>query len=110
MNIATLESRIWKKTILFILSAFMVLSQSYATGIKDLAEYTSTSQSAPVLDKGMYVIVGAFQISENAFQYAQNTTIDGKVPKVGKYQKNGMYYVYALSTKDDLEADRKSVV
>ncbi len=67
---------------------------------------SSVNQSIPTLQDGMYVIVGAFQIPENALQYSQSIKVDGKTPRVGKYQKNSMYYVYSFYTANDLVAAR----
>jgi outer membrane protein OmpA-like peptidoglycan-associated protein len=85
---------------------FVPLIQNPAFCSESPADLSSVKQSIPTLPNGMYVIVGAFQIPENAIQYSQSIKVDGKTPKVGKYQQNGMYYVYAIYTKDDLEMAR----
>ncbi len=85
---------------------FVPLIQNPAFCSESPTDLNSVNQSIPTLPKGMYVIVGAFQIPENAIQYSQRIQVDGKSPKVGKHQQNGMYYVYALYTKDNLEMAR----
>jgi len=85
---------------------FVPMTQNPAFGRSNRSGLNSIKQSIPTLQNGMYVIVGAFQIPENAIQYSQSIKVDGKVPKVGKYQQNGMFYVYTLYTKDDLVAAR----
>ena len=49
----------------------------------------------------------SFQIPDNAIQYAKVFKINGKSPLVGKHQENGLFYVYAYATQDDLEYARE---
>ncbi len=65
-----------------------------------------TSQFIPSLEKGMYVIIGAFRIKENAINYANSIKIRGRKPSVGLYDERGLYYVYAYKTLDDLQYAR----
>ncbi len=71
------------------------------------ANKNETIQSIPYLQKGMYVIVGVFQILENAVHYAKSIQINGKSPSIGKTEKTRLFYVYAYQTKDDLEFARE---
>ncbi len=61
---------------------------------------------APVLERGMYVIVGVFKQQSNADRFAELAGTRGISPSVGLRRSNGMYYVYAYSTQDDLAAAR----
>lgn len=94
-----------------ILSIAMIISISYyaisKTNNNGLWETKNTSQSIPALQQGMYLIVGAFQIPENAIQYAKSIKVAGRSPRVGKYSVNGLFYVYAYATKDNLEYARQ---
>jgi outer membrane protein OmpA-like peptidoglycan-associated protein len=93
----------------FLLSfifCFSDFSSSTAFSLKNPFEISERTQSLPALKKGMYVIVGSFQIPENALKYARSITIRGENPNVGRNNENGLYYVYAYSTFDDLESAR----
>jgi outer membrane protein OmpA-like peptidoglycan-associated protein len=92
-------------TVTFVF-AFAIFSNTTAFNLRETFGINSKNQSVPYLEKGMYVIVGAFQIAENAVQYAKSIKVKGKMPEVGRYRENGMYYVYAYTTKDDLEFAR----
>lgn len=92
-------------TITFVL-AFAIFSNTTAFNLRETIGIKAKNQSVPNLEKGMYIIVGAFQIAENALQYAKSIKVKGKAPEVGRYRENGMYYVYAYTTKDDLEFAR----
>ena len=89
-----------------LIFAFSFFSSSTGFNLSDSFEMNERNQSLPYLEKGMYIIVGAFQIAENAMQYARSIKVKGKTPDVGRYRENGMYYVYAYTTKDDLEFAR----
>ena len=70
------------------------------------ADNQNTSQFIPSLEKGMYLIIGAFRIKDNAINYANSVKIEGKKPGIGVYDKTGLYYVYAYKTKEDLQYAR----
>ncbi len=70
------------------------------------SEGQGTTQFIPSLEKGMYLIIGAFRIKDNALNYANSVRIGGKKPGIGVNDKNGLYYVYAYYTKDDLQFAR----
>ncbi|MDZ7607736.1 MAG: hypothetical protein U5K79_19600 [Cyclobacteriaceae bacterium] len=60
---------------------FVPLSQNLAFGSGKASSLHSAKQSIPTLQDGMYVIVGAFQIPENAIQYSQSIKVEGKNAK-----------------------------
>jgi outer membrane protein OmpA-like peptidoglycan-associated protein len=64
-------------------------------------------QAIPNLKDGMYLIVGSFSTPENAISYSKLLKIKGKAPRIGRYEKNGHYYVYAYDTKEDLSYARQ---
>jgi outer membrane protein OmpA-like peptidoglycan-associated protein len=94
----------------FLLSTALLLSitlhPSAANNLPGIGESEEIQQSMPNLKKGMYIIVGAFQIPENCLRYARSVTVQGQTPKVGQYEGNGLYYVYAYYTLDNLEFAR----
>jgi len=92
-------------SILFLLS-IAVFSSTTAYNLREAFNLKS-QQNIPELKKGMYIIVGAFQIPENCVQYARSIKIKGESPKTGRYTGNGLYYVYAYYTPDDLEYARE---
>lgn len=102
----------WQGTFLISLLAFALLltlslfSYSPALNLNNAFKTNDKSQTIPYLQKGMYLIVGAFQIPENAVQYAKSIKVKGKAPRVGRYRENGMYYVYAYASKENLEYAR----
>ena len=108
MNIINRRTELGSITILSLLLvvSFLPLSENMVFGKSTSSASKSQKQSIPNLQNGMYVIVGAFQISENAIRYSKSIKVEGKIPNVGKYQQNGMYYVYSFYTKDDLVAAR----
>ncbi|MCG8307454.1 MAG: OmpA family protein [Cytophagales bacterium] len=105
--------RHWQGTIFFtmltiaLLLTFSFYSSSTAFNLSEAFAIKGKNQTIPYLEKGMYLIVGAFQIPENAVQYAKSLSIKGKVPRVARYRENGYYYVYAYATKDNLEYARE---
>ena len=106
--------RYWQDTILVSVLAVILLftfsfssSSSNASNVRENLKIKATNQTFPELKKGMYLIIGAFQIMENAIQYAKVTKIEGKSPLIGRYQDSKFYYVYAYSTQDDLEFARE---
>lgn len=101
----------WQVSPIAVLSLSLILCFSYfssstAFNLKNPFEISERAQSLPALKKGMYVILGSFQIPENAVQYAKSIAIKGKNPDVGRNNENGHYYVYAYYTMDDLEFAR----
>ena len=102
---STLLTSVLAVTLLFAIPLFS--STSIAFNSNEPVKSKETSQSIPDLKKGMYIVIGAFQIMDNAIQYARVVKINGKSPLVGKYQETGLYYVYAYSTLDDLEFARE---
>ncbi len=88
------------------LFTFSIFSNTTAFSLRESLGIKEKNQSVPNLEKGMYIIVGAFQIAENAHKYARSVKVNGKMPEVGRYRENGMFYVYAYTTKDDLEFAR----
>ena len=90
-----------------LLLTFSFYSSSTAINLKEAFSIEDRDQTIPNLQKGMYLIVGAFQIPENAVQYAKSLKIKGKTPRVARFQGNGMYYVYAYATKDNLQYARE---
>jgi len=100
-----------KGNLITLLSLLLVLSASIFSSVRGLNltkafDGKENQQSIPELQKGMYVIVGAFQIAENCVQYSKSIKIKGKSPKIGRYSGNGLHYVYAYYTPDDLEFAR----
>ena len=93
-----------KTTILALVVLF--LCQPFTLPAAIPADNQNTSQFIPSLEKGMYLIIGAFRIKENAVNYANSVKIEGKRPGIGIYDKTGLYYVYAYKTKDDLQYAR----
>jgi len=85
---------------------FITLHPSVAYHLPRTGESEDIQQSIPNLKKGMYIIVGAFQIPENCLRYARSVTVQGQTPQVGQYEGNGLYYVYAYYTLDNLEFAR----
>lgn len=58
-----------------------------------------------VLEKGYYIVVGAFRNKENALRFQTNARDRGfKDVYVGLNSKKGLYYVYIFSTYDYEEA------
>lgn len=103
--------KLWQYSLSTLLSITLILTfslftSSTAFNLTEAYKIKETQQQVPDLKKGMYIIVGAFQIAENASQYAKSIKIKSKAPKVGRYAGNGLYYVYAYSTPDDLEFAR----
>jgi len=97
-----------KSTIsMLAITILLIFSSSNPSTANHLKVAQDTNQSIPYLEDGMYLIVGAFQIVENAFQFAKSIKINGKSPAVGRNKGNNMYYVYAYKTKDDLEFARE---
>ena len=106
--------RYWQSTVIrsvltvTMLFAFsLVSSATNSLHIRGGFDITDTNQSISDLKKGMYLIVGAFNISENAIQYARSIKVKGKSPRVGRYKENGRYYVYAYATQDNLNYARQ---
>ena len=87
--------------------SFSQFSSTIAFNLKGNFNIKDTNQSFPFLEKGMYVIVGVFQIRENAMQYVKSIKIENKSPQIARNRENNMYYVYAYTTKDDLEFARQ---
>lgn len=101
----------WQGNVIALLSITLVLSiaifsSSTAFNLKEAFSNKEKQQSIPDLQKGMYIIVGAFQIPENCIQYANSIKAKGLSPKVGRNTGNGLYYVYAYKTLDDLDYAR----
>lgn len=92
--------------VVFLLSVSQ-FSLTTAFNLKENFNIKDANQSIPYLEKGMYVIVGVFQIRENAVQYAKSIKIENKSPQVARNRDNNMYYVYAYTTKEDLEFARQ---
>ncbi len=65
------------------------------------------SNSFPVFEKGMYVIVGVFGIESNAFRYVDYIKKFNYSAKISKKQGVDLNYVYIYYTPDDIEAARK---
>jgi len=91
-------------TLILCLSLF---SSSPALSLKNAFKISDNAQTIPFLEKGMYLIVGAFQIPENAVQYAKSIKVKGKTPRVARYRENALYYVYAYATKENLDYARE---
>lgn len=90
-----------------LLFTFSIISSSSSALIpKKNVIFENTNQTIPYLNKGIYIIVGAFQIPENAIKYAKSIKVKGKSPRVGRYKGNGLYYVYAYATRENLEYAR----
>ena len=103
--------KLWQGSLITLLSVTIVLciaffSSSTAFNLRETFKINDEQQAIPDLKKGMYIIVGAFQIPENCLQYAKSIMIKDQTPKVGRYTGNGLYYVYAYNTPDDLEFAR----
>ena len=103
--------KLWQGSLIALLSVTIVLSiafssSSTAFNLKETFKIKDKQQAIPDLKKGMYVIVGAFQIPENCVQYAKSIKIKGQTPRIGRYAGNGLYYVYAYTTPEDLEFAR----
>lgn len=103
----------WRGTLLIsvlaitLLVAFSLISfSSSALTLRKSLNIEQASQSIPDLNKGIYLIVGAFKIPENAIKYANSIKVKGKSPRVGRYKGNGLYYVYAYATRENLEYAR----
>ena len=103
----------WQGTFIISLLAFALLltfsifSSSTAFNLKETFKTQETKQAIPYLEKGMYLIVGVFQIPENAIQYTKSIKVKGKTPRVARYRGNGMYYVFAYATKENLDFARE---
>jgi outer membrane protein OmpA-like peptidoglycan-associated protein len=103
--------KLWQYSLITLLSITLILTFSIFTSttafnLNEAFKIKETKQQVPELKKGMYIIVGAFQIAENATQYAKSIKVNGKTPNIGRYAGNGLYYVYAYTTPDDLEFAR----
>lgn len=103
--------KLWQYSLITLLSITLVLTFSLFTSttalnLEEAFKIKEIQQQVPDLKKGMYIIVGAFQIAENASQYAKSIKIKGKTPGIGRYAGNGLFYVYAYTTPDDLEFAR----
>ena len=85
-----------------LLSAFPLFSSSIDLKNEEKSEIKDIYQAIPSMEKGMYLIVGAFRITENAFRYAKSIKIKGNSPQFGKYYGSELIYVYAYATPDDL--------
>ena len=85
-----------------LLSAFPLFSSSIDLKNVEKSEIKDIYQAIPDMEKGMYLIVGAFRIAENAFRYAKSIKIKGNSPQFGKYYGSELIYVYAYETPDDL--------
>lgn len=88
-------------TITLFISSTNALNPTENLGVKD------SKQAIPDLKKGMYLVLGAFRIPENAIKYAKSIKINSKSPSVGRNKDNGLYYVFAYATKDNLEYARE---
>lgn len=98
----------WYNTFLMpVISVTLLFTFLLAPFQSATANNNEINQPIPYLQKGMYVIVGVFQIPENAAQYAKSIRINGKSPNIGKIEKTRLFYVYAYKTKDDLEFARE---
>ncbi len=103
----------WQDTLLISLLAITLLcifsfaSSSNALSLRKSLKNDNASQEIPYLNNGIYVIVGAFTIPENAIKYAKSIKIKSKSPKVGRYRGNGLYYVYTYDTRENLEYARE---
>lgn len=93
-------------TTTLLVAVLLFSTQTASANIKGNFNSNEVNQSITQLSKGMYVIVGVFQIPENAVQYAKSIQINGKSPRVGKTENTRLYYVYAYNTTDDLEFAR----
>ena len=73
----------WQGTLLISMLAITLIlclslfSSSPALSLKNAFKINENAQTIPFLEKGMYLIVGAFQIPENAIQYATSIKIKG---------------------------------
>lgn len=98
----------WQGTPLISLLAITLLcilsfaSSSNALSLRKSLKNDNASQEITYLNNGIYVIVGAFTIPENAIKYAKSIKIKSKSPKVGRYRGNGLYYVYTYATRENL--------
>lgn len=103
----------WQGTPLISLLAITLLcilsfaSSSNALSLRKSLKNDNASQEITYLNNGIYVIVGAFTIPENAIKYAKSIKIKSKSPKVGRYRGNGLYYVYTYATRENLEYARE---
>ncbi len=100
----------WQQKLLMLILAVILLirpASTNALAVRNGFNGTIPNQSIPELKKGMYLIIGAFQIQSNAINYAKSIQVGGKSPSIGFYSKKGMYYIYAYNTSDDLEFARE---
>lgn len=89
-----------------VILLFMIFCTSRVNGEERAKALVDVQQSIPDLQKGIYVVVGTFQIRENAQHYAKSIKIPGTTPKLGRYSENGLFYVYAFFTSGDLDVAR----
>lgn len=75
---------------------------SQITAASNYHSTTSTLQSVPNLEKGMYVIIGAFGLESNAQKYVDRVKGMGYDAQAGRRPMNGLFYVYVYYTLDDL--------
>ncbi len=105
-NFSTLQRSFFGLMTLSLFSLLIVYSDSKASETKQSNNSEDAQQSIPNLQKGIYVVVGTFQISANAQHYAKSIKIQAKTPMLGRHSDNKLYYVYAYYTPDDLEFAR----
>jgi len=105
-NLEQWQGKITKSlfSIILIISFF---SFTTASDLKDTFNTNEKTQTFPVLQKGMYLIIGVFQIKENAVRYANSVKIDGKSPYVARRKENTLYSVVAYDAKENLEFARE---
>lgn len=92
-------------SILFTLSLFP--PSTNALNLRKGFKIDEAYQMPTYLKKGIYVIVGSFNIHENAITYAKSIKIDGESPQVGSKKGEKHHYVYAYATGEDLEFARE---
>lgn len=102
MNNPTVRHCNFLMPVLGITLIFLLIFSSRAISYKGTSEINDVNQKVPELKKGMYVIIGAFQIMENAVKYAKVVKVKGKTPVVGLNRKSNLFLVYAYTTQDDL--------
>jgi len=88
-------------TLLITITLFF--SSTNAFNLHGSLKMEDGKQAIPDLKTGMYLVLGAFQIPENAIKYAKSIKVKGLSPDIGRNSSTGLYYVYAYKTQDDLE-------
>jgi len=93
-----------------ILSLFITCAHFLQTTARtnDSREHeSSVLQGVPNLQKGMYVIIGAFGVVGNAQDYTTRVKGMGYDAQLARSPINGLYYVYVYYTPDDLTHARQ---